>query len=280
MGFIRAKEIPPNSGNWYDYEVENHREGDRVIQKVIRYIGRAGGGGGSLGTTYKGVPSPAHGMTTSLAIVTHVEPKLSNPLLGTTEAPTSSHPQIKIAAPTPVIPLGTTPKQESPKAFTIGDTVYAVDHGRIREGKVVNESWIGEGANAIDWGNGADPGHSAYRTREGAETEIKGENLKFERLKSEQQEVKKRSLNLIEQVEKVSPRSKWPSKMRDALQKYGKLTPAQTETLNNIVSKQPFSKPDSPRIIHRDGEAIEQYYINPVVGWVDKSEVHEYVDDT
>ena len=263
MSFIRAKEIPPGSGRWYDYEVEDYREGEHVKQRIIRYIGRSGG----IGTTGGGghVVSGRHDVS---------------PIVGTTEAPTSSHPQIKIAAPTPVIPLGTTPKQESPKAFTIGDTVYAVDHGRIREGKVVNESWIGEGANAIDWGNGADPGHSAYRTREGAETEIKGENLKFERLKSEQQEVKKRSLNLIEQVEKVSPRSKWPSKMRDALQKYGKLTPAQTETLNNIVSKQPFSKPDSPRIIHRDGEAIEQYYINPVVGWVDKSEVHEYVDDT
>lgn len=43
MSFIRAKEIPPGSGRWYDYEVENHREGKHVRQKVLRYIGRSGG---------------------------------------------------------------------------------------------------------------------------------------------------------------------------------------------------------------------------------------------
>jgi putative transposase len=42
MAFIRAKEIPPHSGNWYDYEVETIHEGGRVIQKHIRYIGRHG----------------------------------------------------------------------------------------------------------------------------------------------------------------------------------------------------------------------------------------------
>ncbi len=41
MSFIRAKEIPPHSGNWYDYEVETIHEGKRVIQKVIRYIGKS-----------------------------------------------------------------------------------------------------------------------------------------------------------------------------------------------------------------------------------------------
>jgi transposase-like protein len=42
MTFIRAKEIPPHSGNWYDYEVETVHEGGRVIQKHIRYLGRHG----------------------------------------------------------------------------------------------------------------------------------------------------------------------------------------------------------------------------------------------
>jgi len=42
MTFIRAKEIPPHSGNWYDYEVMTVHEGNRVRQKVIRYIGRSG----------------------------------------------------------------------------------------------------------------------------------------------------------------------------------------------------------------------------------------------
>lgn len=32
MSFIRAKEIPPHSGNWYDYEVKGVREGQRVRQ--------------------------------------------------------------------------------------------------------------------------------------------------------------------------------------------------------------------------------------------------------
>jgi transposase-like protein len=41
MTFIRAKEIPPRSGNWYDYEVKTIHEGKKVIQKVIRYIGRS-----------------------------------------------------------------------------------------------------------------------------------------------------------------------------------------------------------------------------------------------
>ena len=34
MSFVRAKEIPPHSGNWYDYEVEDYRKGNKVIQKV------------------------------------------------------------------------------------------------------------------------------------------------------------------------------------------------------------------------------------------------------
>lgn len=42
MTFIRAKEIPPRSGNWYDYEVMTVHEGGRVRQKVVRYIGRSG----------------------------------------------------------------------------------------------------------------------------------------------------------------------------------------------------------------------------------------------
>jgi putative transposase len=55
MSFIRAKEIPPHSGNWYDYEVMTIHEGDKVIQKHIRYIGKCagphGGSGGGAGRT-------------------------------------------------------------------------------------------------------------------------------------------------------------------------------------------------------------------------------------
>jgi putative transposase len=42
MAFIRAKQIPPHTGNWYDYEVETIHEGGKVIQKHIRYLGRHG----------------------------------------------------------------------------------------------------------------------------------------------------------------------------------------------------------------------------------------------
>jgi transposase InsO family protein len=40
--FIRSKEIPPRSGNWYDYEVKTIHEGRKVRQKVVRYLGRRG----------------------------------------------------------------------------------------------------------------------------------------------------------------------------------------------------------------------------------------------
>ncbi|MDP3879705.1 MAG: DDE-type integrase/transposase/recombinase [Dehalococcoidales bacterium] len=40
MSYIRSKEIPPGSGNWYNYEVKGIRQGKKVRQKVIRYIGR------------------------------------------------------------------------------------------------------------------------------------------------------------------------------------------------------------------------------------------------
>lgn len=51
MSFIRAKQIPPRTGNWYDYEVESYWNGGRPRQRVIRYIGRSarsGMSGGSL----------------------------------------------------------------------------------------------------------------------------------------------------------------------------------------------------------------------------------------
>jgi len=38
MSFIRAKEIPPRSGNWYDYEVRTVHEGKRVIQEHPNHL--------------------------------------------------------------------------------------------------------------------------------------------------------------------------------------------------------------------------------------------------
>lgn len=51
MTFIRAKEIPPGSGNWYDYEVKTIHEGKKVIQKHIRYIGKSSRSGVSGGVS-------------------------------------------------------------------------------------------------------------------------------------------------------------------------------------------------------------------------------------
>jgi hypothetical protein len=41
VSFIRAKEISPRSGNWYDYEVKTVHENGKVIQRHIRYIGKS-----------------------------------------------------------------------------------------------------------------------------------------------------------------------------------------------------------------------------------------------
>ena len=42
MSFIRAKEIPPHSGNWYDYEVKSVNLGNGKIRQIhIRYIGKS-----------------------------------------------------------------------------------------------------------------------------------------------------------------------------------------------------------------------------------------------
>jgi putative transposase len=50
MSFIRAKQIPPGTGNWYDYEVETIHENGKVRQHVIKYIGlSAKGHGRSVG---------------------------------------------------------------------------------------------------------------------------------------------------------------------------------------------------------------------------------------
>jgi putative transposase len=48
MSFIRAKQIPPRTGNWYDYEVKTVHENGKVRQEIIRYIGLSGKSHGRL----------------------------------------------------------------------------------------------------------------------------------------------------------------------------------------------------------------------------------------
>ena len=73
MSFIRAKEIPPGSGNWYDYEVETIHEGDKVIQRHIRYIGKSSRGGVSHATPLsRGLlsrPATIHKMKTPTRLI-------------------------------------------------------------------------------------------------------------------------------------------------------------------------------------------------------------------
>lgn len=66
MTFIRAKEIPPRSGNWYDYEVMTVHEGGKVIQKHIRYLGR------------HGTVSAASGAYSPLSTISHVSTPTTN----------------------------------------------------------------------------------------------------------------------------------------------------------------------------------------------------------
>ena len=87
MSFIRAKEIPPRSGNWYDYEVRTVHEGKRVIQEYIRYIGKSGSsthlsGGGSA----------------SRAITTSHTPKSVNPSTNDIKIPKMKTPARQIAS--------------------------------------------------------------------------------------------------------------------------------------------------------------------------------------
>jgi hypothetical protein len=80
MSFIRAKEIPPHSGNWYDYEVKTTHVGGKVMQKVIRYLGRSGShsylSSSHEGSTSKMMVSPNR--TTPLADTTRI-PKMKIP---------------------------------------------------------------------------------------------------------------------------------------------------------------------------------------------------------
>ena len=79
MSFVRAKEIPPHSGNWYDYECITVHNGPKVNQKVVRYLGRSGKHSylpRDEGTNSKVLTSPDK--TTPLADTTRI-PKMKTP---------------------------------------------------------------------------------------------------------------------------------------------------------------------------------------------------------
>ncbi len=39
MAYVRTKEIPPGSGNYYKYKVRSVRNGDKVKQEIVQYLG-------------------------------------------------------------------------------------------------------------------------------------------------------------------------------------------------------------------------------------------------
>jgi hypothetical protein len=79
MSFVRTKEIPPGSGNLYDYEVMGYRDNGRVRQKVIRYLGKHGTDHSHL---LGGTVSPE-----LRSVTVAPTPKPSTPLADTTRIP-------------------------------------------------------------------------------------------------------------------------------------------------------------------------------------------------
>jgi putative transposase len=78
MSFIRAKQIPPRTGNWYDYEVRTVHIGGKVRQQIIRYVGKHGTGDRTL--TDAGVfhnRPPTGDNLTAIASSKPVTPKVS-----------------------------------------------------------------------------------------------------------------------------------------------------------------------------------------------------------
>lgn len=65
MSFIRAKEVPSGSGNWYDYEVKSIWNNGKPRQKHIRYIGKSGRSSLSGGSSV-----PSEGIKTALEVPT------------------------------------------------------------------------------------------------------------------------------------------------------------------------------------------------------------------
>lgn len=273
MSFIRAKEIPPGSGRWYDYEVEDYRDGDKVKQRVLRYIGRSVG----IGTTGGGsqVSSTSHAMPTRVGTtlidkqsitspaVTEVQPQQ---LIGTTP---KLQPSMSSGEPSKAV--GTTKKE-----MQIGDYRYALDGLNIRRGTVVNESWIGEGPNAVKWEGGGINSNMGM-TQEEAETKLRELQLVREQ---EQQRKDERYHNQVLQLDlaiKASPKSKILQSFKTKLSPRNLLSSKQLDVVTKIVAKTPYKPPQKgeSRTIYRGGEKVTQFYVRGA-GWVDESEVHEY----
>jgi len=268
VSFIRAKEIPPGSGNWYDYEVENHREGDKVIQKHIRYIGRAGSSGGGLGTTSRS--SPTQSISTSLTIVPHVEPKPNLSLVTTHNQPNTNEITRSFPEPKPV--LGTTGKPQ------LGEYRYSVDGRILRRGVVVNESWIGEGPNAVKW-DGGGVNSNMGMTLEEAQAKLDTINSGYQNRQRQQADQYQSQSSKLESAMILSPKSKILQSFKSQLSPRKLLSSSQMAVVNKIINKTPY-KPiqlGTTREVFKNGEKVTEFYTKS--GWVEASEMHEVYPD-
>ena len=66
MSFVRAKQIPPRTGNWYDYEVETYHENGHVRQRVLRYLGLSGRNAGKSSGGAVSSPRPTASIDTKV----------------------------------------------------------------------------------------------------------------------------------------------------------------------------------------------------------------------
>jgi putative transposase len=76
MSFIRAKEIPPKSGNWYDYEVMTTHVNGHVMQKVIQYLGKSGGdySGRLIGGSSRSIGNQNQSRTATISALKPIKP--------------------------------------------------------------------------------------------------------------------------------------------------------------------------------------------------------------
>jgi hypothetical protein len=158
--------------------------------------------------------------------------------------------------------------------FKVGDKVYQIKRGSVIEGTVVNQEWIGDGANAVDWGQGATT-MPAYATREDAQLTLDSQNNKETADREKRAGEKQRQLNLIADAEKSSPNSTFPGKMKASINRYGHLTSAQQSALEKIRDKAKF-KPAKHGTTRSSGDnkSIDVYISG--IGWVPQEESHEY----
>ena len=223
MSFIRTKEIPPGSGNYYEYEVESYRDGDSVRQRVIRYIGRAGGKRVSANRSQK--PEKVSEAPFSLGILPEV----------VEQKPEAARPEL-------VLYRGISDKQKNAPTYLTDDVGYARNFG-----KDIYTVTLSGNEKIADFTTGA-IGNDARLAELGlTETEIVAINKAPNKREAQKQALKSKGFDLLKYYDegengKVSTT-------------YNLLYPDKY-TMNPIASPKPEAKPDIlPVMIEQKPEA-------------------------